>query len=183
VDSIAKRIDGEAVKFVNKYAKNIGIYMDLRYVSQSVNVPFGTVVGALPNGRFAGTALSDGASASQGADEKGPSAVLLSNYHTKNTAYNNRAARLLNIKLSPASVQGDIGTMKLVQFIKSWRDLKLWHLQFNIINRQTLLEAQKHPEEYRSLLVRVAGYSAYFVDLSPNLQEDVINRTEHENIA
>jgi formate C-acetyltransferase len=183
VDSIAKRIDGEAVKFVNKYAKNIGIYMDLRYVSQSVNVPFGTVVGALPNGRFAGTALSDGASASQGADKKGPSAVLLSNYHTKNTAYNNRASRLLNIKLSPASVQGEIGTKKLIQFIKSWRNLKLWHLQFNIINRQTLLEAQKHPEDYRSLLVRVAGYSAYFVDLSPNLQADVINRTEHENIA
>jgi formate C-acetyltransferase len=183
VDSIAKLIDGEAVRFVNKYAKNLGIYMDLRYVSQSVNVPFGTVVGATPNGRFAGTALSDGSSASQGADENGPTAVLLSNYHTKNTNYNNRAARLLNIKLSPSCVQGDIGTKKLVQFIKSWRDLKLWHLQFNIINQQTLLEAQKHPEDYRSLLVRVAGYSAYFVELSPNLQADIIDRTVHDEIA
>ncbi|SFI13468.1 formate C-acetyltransferase [Pseudobutyrivibrio sp. OR37] len=183
VDSIAKRIDKEAVSFVNKYAKNIGIYMDLRYVSQSVNVPFGTVVGATPNGRFAGTALSDGSSASQGADEHGPTAVLLSNYKTKNTNYNNRAARLLNIKLTPASVAGDIGTRKLVQFIKSWRDLKLWHLQFNIINKETLLDAQAHPENYRSLLVRVAGYSAYFVELSRNLQNDVVNRTAHDEIA
>ncbi|MCI5857760.1 MAG: glycyl radical protein [Agathobacter sp.] len=183
VDSIAKKIDGEAVKFVNRYAKNIGIYMDLRYVSQSVNVPFGTVVGATPNGRFAGTALSDGSSASQGADEKGPTAVLLSNYKTKNTNYNNRAARLLNIKLTPASVQGDIGTKKLVAFIKSWRDLKLWHLQFNIINKETLLAAQAHPENYRSLLVRVAGYSAYFVERSPSLQADIVDRTAHEEIA
>ena len=183
VDEIAKRIDGEAVKFVHQYAKNIGIYMDLRYVSQSVNVPFGTVVGATPNGRFAGTALSDGSSASQGADEHGPTAILLSNYKTKNTNYNNRAARLLNIKLTPGSVAGDIGTKKLVQFIRSWRDLKLWHLQFNIINKETLLEAKAHPENYRSLLVRVAGYSAYFVELSPNLQDDVVNRTAHEEIA
>ena len=183
VDSIAKRIDGEAVKFVNKYAQNIGIYMDLRYVSQSVNVPFGTVVGATPNGRFEGTALSDGSSASQGADENGPTAVLLSNYKTKNTNYNNRAARLLNIKLTPSSVAGDVGTKKLVQFIKSWRDLKLWHLQFNIINKETLLAAKAHPENYRSLLVRVAGYSAYFVELSPNLQDDVVNRTAHDEIA
>ena len=183
VDSIAKRIDGEAVKFVNTYAKNIGIYMDLRYVSQSVNVPFGTVVGATPNGRFAGTALSDGSSASQGADEHGPTAVLLSNYKTKNTNFNNRAARLLNIKLTPSSVAGDIGTKKLVSFIKGWRDLKLWHLQFNIINRETLIDAKAHPEKYRSLLVRVAGYSAYFVELSPSLQDDVVNRTAHDEIA
>ena len=183
VDSIAKRIDGEAVKFVNTYAKNIGIYMDLRYVSQSVNVPFGTVVGATPNGRYAGTALSDGSSASQGADEHGPTAVLLSNYKTKNTNYNNRAARLLNIKLTPSSVAGDIGTKKLVSFIKGWRDLKLWHIQFNIINKETLIDAKAHPEKYRSLLVRVAGYSAYFVELSPSLQDDVVNRTAHDEIA
>lgn len=183
VDQIARRIDGEAVQFVHQYAKNIGIYMDLRYVSQSVNVPFGTVVGATPNGRFAGTALSDGSSASQGADEKGPAAVLLSNYHTKNTAYHNRAARLLNIKLTPASVQGEAGTRQLVGFIKAWRDLKLWHLQFNIINQETLLAAQKHPEQYRSLLVRVAGYSAYFVELSPSLQADIIERTVHDALA
>lgn len=183
VDDIAKSIDRRAVEFVHEYAKNLDMYMDLRYVSQSVNVPFGTVVAATPNGRFAHTALSDGSSASQGADVNGPTAVLLSNYKTKNTDYNNRAARLLNIKLTPASVRGEAGTKKLVQFIKSWRDLKLWHLQFNIINRQTLIDAQNHPENYRSLLVRVAGYSAYFVELSKSLQADVVDRTAHEDIA
>ncbi len=70
---------------------------------------------------------------------------------------------------------------EIVSFIKTWRNLKLWHLQFNIINKETLLAAQKNPENYRSLLVRVAGYSAYFVELSPELQNDVILRTEHSD--
>ena len=78
---------------------------------------------------------------------------------------------------------GDIGTKKLVSFIKGWRDLKLWHIQFNIINKETLIDAKAHPEKYRSLLVRVAGYSAYFVELSPSLQDDVVNRTAHDEIA
>ena len=157
--------------------------MDVRYVSQSSNVPFGKVVGALPNGRKAWTALSDGSSASQGADVNGPTAVLLSNYTTKNTDLDNRASRLLNIKLSPSSVQGEAGDELLIKFIRSWCDLKLWHLQFNIINQETLLKARKDPQSYRSLLVRVAGYSAYFVELSPELQDDIILRTEHESIA
>ena len=182
-DELAKLVDREGVLFANKYSKNLGINMDLRYVSQSANVPFGKVVGALPNGRKAGTALSDGSSASQGADIHGPTAVLLSNYRTKNTDLNNRASRLLNIKLSPSTVVGEEGNRKIVQFIRSWCDLKLWHLQFNIINQETLLKAQKNPENYRSLLVRVAGYSAYFVELSPELQADIIDRTEHESIA
>lgn len=182
-DELAKIVDREGVLFSNKYSKNLGIHMDLRYVSQSANVPFGKVVGALPNGRRAGTALSDGSSASQGADVNGPTAVLLSNYRTKNTDLNNRASRLLNIKLSPSTVVGEEGNRKLIQFIRSWCDLKLWHLQFNIINQETLLKAQKEPENYRSLLVRVAGYSAYFVELSPELQADIIDRTEHENIG
>jgi formate C-acetyltransferase len=182
-DELAKLIDRTGVEFAHKYAKNLGINIDLRYVSQSSNVPFGKVVSALPNGRKAGTALSDGSSASQGADIKGPTSVLLSNYSTKNTDYNNRASRLLNIKLSPSVVAGDDGTDNLVRFIKGWRDLKLWHLQFNIINLETLLKAQKNPENYRSLLVRVAGYSAYFVELSPDLQEDIIQRTEHSSFG
>ena len=151
----------------------------MRYVPFTSNVPFGKVVSATPNGRFAYLPLSDGSSASQGADKNGPTAILLSNYYTKNYDYRNRAARLLNVKLSPQCVKGDEGTDKLVQFIKTWCDLKLWHLQFNIINRETLIEAQKHPEQYSSLLVRVAGYSAYFCELSKDLQDDIISRTEH----
>ena len=182
-DELAKLIDRTGVEFAHNNAEKLGINIDLRYVSQSSNVPFGKVVSALPNGRKSGTALSDGSSASQGADVNGPASVLLSNYHTKNTDYNNRASRLLNIKLSPSVVQGEEGTQKLISFIRAWCKLKLWHLQFNIINRETLLKARKTPELYRSLLVRVAGYSAYFTELSYDLQEDIIQRTEHNTLG
>jgi len=178
-DAIAKAIDLQALKFTHQYSKSLGVSLDLRYVPVTSHVPFGKVVSATANGRKAGTALSDGTSASHGADSKGPTAVLMSNAHSKNLGYKERAARLLNIKLSPACVAGENGTRKIISFIRSWCDLKLWHLQFNIINKQTLLAAQQDPEKYRNLLVRVAGYSAYFIDLSPDLQNDVIARTEH----
>lgn len=178
-DEIAKRIDRAAVEFAHQYSPTLGVHLDLRYVPVTSHVPFGKVVGATPNGRKAGAALSDGSSASHGADAKGPTAVLLSNAHSKNRGFRERAARLLNIKLSPACVAGEAGTRRIISFIKTWCDLKLWHLQFNIINKETLLAAQKDPQKYRNLLVRVAGYSAYFIDLTPELQNDVIARTEH----
>lgn len=181
-DEIGKAIDREALKFAKQYSKELGVHLDLRLVPFTSHVPFGKVVSATPNGRKAYTPLADGSSASHGADAKGPTAVLLSNFNTKNYDYRERAARLLNIKLSPATVTGDLGTKKLVSFIKTWSDLKLWHLQFNIINKETLLAAKKDPDRYRGLLVRVAGYSAYFVDLSPDLQDDIIARTEHSAI-
>ena len=89
---------------------------------------------------------------------------------------------LLNIKLSPAAIAGVAGSRKLTQFLRTFCDLKLWHLQFNVINRETMLKAQKEPEHYRNLLVRVAGYSAYFVDLSPSLQDEIIDRTEQTEV-
>jgi formate C-acetyltransferase len=137
------------------------------------------VVGATPNGRKAGEPLSEGISPTQGADTKGPTATLLSIAATKWTKYSQRAARLLNLKLSPQAVAGREGTQRLASFIRAWCDQKHWHIQFNVINRETLIEARKHPERYRDLLVRVAGYSAYFVDLSPDLQNEIIARTEH----
>ena len=94
----------------------------------------------------------------------------------------NRASRLLNIKLSPKSVAGEEGTRKVMDIIRTWCDLKLWHLQFNVVNRATLEAAQKDPNSYRNLLVRIAGYSADFCDLSRDLQNDVIARTEHDNM-
>lgn len=178
-DEIGKILDRELLAFTDKYSKELGVHLDLRYVPFTSNVPFGKVVSASPNGRLAYVPLSDGSSASQGADKNGPTAVLLSNYATKNYDYRNRAARLLNIKLNPQCVAGEEGTEKLVDFIRTWGDLKLWHLQFNIINRLTLIEAQKNPDAYRNLLVRVAGYSAYFCELSKDLQDDIISRTEH----
>lgn len=178
-DEIGKLLDRELLEYTKKYSAELGVHLDLRYVPFTSNVPFGKVVSATPNGRLAYLPLSDGSSASQGADINGPTAILLSNYATKNYDFRNRAARLLNVKLSPQCVQGEDGTEKLVQYIKTWCDLKLWHLQFNIINRETLIEAQKNPEQYASLLVRVAGYSAYFCELSKDLQDDIISRTEH----
>lgn len=178
-DTIAQKIDDIASIAAAANQKKTGVYMDVRYVPVTSHIPFGKVTGALPNGRKAHQALSDGSSASQGADVQGPTAVLMSNYHTKTTEIPNRAARLLNIKLNPSTVRGEAGTEKLMAFIKSWLALKLWHLQFNIINRETLEAAKDHPEDYRSLLVRVAGYSAYFVELTKELQEDIIQRTEY----
>ncbi|MDR1928235.1 MAG: glycyl radical protein [Oscillospiraceae bacterium] len=178
-DEIGKAIDREAIRFTQQYSQALGVRLDLRYVPFTANVPFGKVISATPNGRFAWSPLSDGSSASQGADLSGPTAVLLSNYATKNYDRSHRAARLLNIKLSPACVAGESGTQNLIAFIRAWRDLKLWHVQFNVINRETLLAARANPEAYRNLLVRVAGYSAYFCELSPELQEDIIARTEH----
>lgn len=181
-DSIGKLLDKEALDFTAKYSEELGVHLDLRLVPFTSHVPFGKVVSATPNGRKAYVPLSDGSSASQGADQLGPTAVLLSNYATKNYSYKERASRLLNIKLSPSCVAGEKGTEKLVQFIQAWHDLRLWHIQFNVINTQTLLNAQKKPEDYRNLLVRIAGYSAYFTELSRDLQDDIIARTEQAAI-
>ncbi|MDR1577294.1 MAG: glycyl radical protein [Deltaproteobacteria bacterium] len=179
VDEIARRIDFISQKRAAEVSQERGIHIDLRYVPITSHVPFGRVVSATPNGRKAFTPLSDGSSASHGSDRNGPTAVLLSNHKSKNFHLTNRASRLLNIKLSPSCVQGEAGVLKIVELIRAWCDLKLWHVQFNIINRSTLLAAQKNPEAWRGLLVRIAGYSAYFCDLSPDLQSDIIERTEH----
>ncbi|MGX7950519.1 (2S)-3-sulfopropanediol dehydratase [Oleidesulfovibrio alaskensis] len=179
-DSIAREIDAISVKYGRRYSPELGMHNDVRYVPFTSHVPFGKVVSATPNGRLAWTPLSDGSSASHGADVNGPTAVLQSNFSSKNYGYRDRAARMLNIKFTPKCVEGDEGTEKLVSFIRTFCDLKLWHVQFNVINRDTLIAAQKDPEKYRSLIVRIAGYSAYFVDLSPDLQNDLIARTQHD---
>lgn len=181
-DEIGKAIDRISVEYGGKYSmKDLGMHNDVRYVPFTSHVPFGKVVSATPNGRTDGFPLSDGSSASHGADVNGPTAVLLSNYNTKNMGMRDRAARMLNIKFTPKCLEGDDGTEKLVSFIRTFCDLKLWHVQFNVLNRETLVAAQKDPDKYRNLIVRIAGYSAYFVDLSPDLQNDLIARTEHES--
>jgi formate C-acetyltransferase len=179
-DEIAREIDRVFLEYSARYSRELGIHNDIRYVPFTSHVPFGKVVAATPNGRKAFTPLSDGSSASQGADVNGPTAILLSNYETKNYGFRERAARLLNIRFTPKCVEGDDGTRKLISFIRTFCDLKLWHVQFNVVNQQTLLAAQKEPEKYRNLIVRIAGYSAYFVDLSPDLQNDLISRTGHD---
>ncbi|MFT5700125.1 MAG: pyruvate formate-lyase/glycerol dehydratase family glycyl radical enzyme [Desulforhopalus sp.] len=182
-DDIAMKIDELNVLFGQQYSKDLGMHNDIRYVPFTSHVPFGKVVGATPNGRYAWTALSDGSSASHGADKTGPTSVLLSNYNSKNYGHRDRAARMLNIKFTPKSLEGEEGTDKMVSFIRTMVDLKLWHVQFNVINKSTLIAAQEDPEKYRSLIVRIAGYSAYFCDLSPDLQNDLIARTGHDEMS
>jgi pyruvate formate-lyase/glycerol dehydratase family glycyl radical enzyme len=178
-DSIGLDIESFFARMAHQHKTAFGGELDVRYVTITAHVPFGTVVGATPDGRMAGEALSDGVAPSQGADQNGPTASLASVANTRSGAYRERAARLLNLKLSPSAVAGQGGTKKLISLIRTACDLKLWHLQFNIVNRDTLVAAQKEPEKYRDLLVRVAGYSAYFVDLTPKLQNEIIMRTEH----
>ena len=182
VDSIGKAVERHTMEFSRRYGPELGVYIDTRYVPVTAHVPFGRVVSATPNGRSAWKPLSDGTSASHGADVNGPTGVLLSNVATKNWDMHNRASRMLNLKFSPKTLEGDAGTQRLISFIRSFVDLKLWHLQFNVVNRDTLIAAQKDPKKYASLIVRIAGYSAYFVDLSPDLQNDLIDRTEHATI-
>ncbi len=178
-DAIGHDIESCFVDLTRGVQSAFGGELDIRYVTITAHIPFGAVLGATPDGRKAGEPVSEGVSPSQGADRNGPTASLVSTARTRCEAHKERAARLLNMKLSPAAVAGHEGTRKLMSLIRAACDLKMWHLQFNIVNRETLLAARRDPEKYRNLLVRVAGYSAYFVDLTPKLQEEIIERTEH----
>ncbi|MEW6441411.1 MAG: pyruvate formate lyase family protein [bacterium] len=178
-DRIGRDIEELGVRLTRRYPSAFGGELDIRYVTITAHVPFGAVLAATPDGRKAGEPISEGVSPSQGADRKGPTATLASIASTKASGYRERAARLLNMKISPSAVAGPGGTKKLMSLIRTACDLKMWHLQFNIINRETLIAAKKNPDKYRNLLVRVAGYSAYFVDLTPQLQDEIIHRTEH----
>jgi formate C-acetyltransferase len=181
-DEIAKDLDRVSVEFCQTYGPSLGINNDIRYVPFTSHVPFGRVVSATPNGRTAWFPLSDGSSPSQGADRAGPTAILLSNLMTKNIDLSARAARMLNVKFSPKCLAGDKGTENLIDFIRVFCALKLWHIQFNVINQETLLKAQKEPDKHRDLIVRIAGYSAYFTDLSTDLQNDLIARSCHGSL-
>ena len=178
-DRIGRNIEEFCVKLTRKYKSAFGGELDIRYVTITAHVPFGAVLGATPDGRTAGEPVAEGVSPSQGADRNGPTACLLSIARTKASGYKERAARLLNMKLTPSTVTGPEGTNKLKSLIRTACDMKMWHLQFNIVNRDTLIAAREDPGKYRDLLVRVAGYSAYFVDLSTQLQDEIIKRTAH----
>ncbi|MCT4660511.1 MAG: formate C-acetyltransferase [Tissierellales bacterium] len=144
----------------------------------SAHVPLGAAVGATSDGRKSGEQLADGGlSPMVGRDVKGPTAVLksvskLDNYLTSNGS-------LLNLKFSPKTLEGISGVNKLSDFLNAFMQLKIQHVQFNVISADTLREAQKNPNDYKGLVVRVAGYSAFFTELSKAIQDDLIARTEH----
>jgi len=146
--------------------------------SISANVPNGAVVPATPDGRKAFTPVAEGSSPSSGTDVFGPTAVFKS--VAKLPTERIMGGVLLNQKLSPATIANDANKEKLVSIIRTFfADLKGWHVQYNIVSKETLLAAKKNPEKYRDLIVRVAGYSAFFTTLSPDTQDDIIARTEH----
>jgi len=181
-DQIGYALEKTAVEFAHQYRTTNNTELDVRYVPVTSHIPLGKVVWATPNGRRAREYLSEGSSSSHGADVNGPTAVFMSNVNSKYTGLRERCARLLNIKLSPNITAGRAGARKLAALLRSFCALKLWHIQFNVVNRETLCKAQADPETYRNLLVRVAGYSAYFVDLSPGLQNEIIARVEHTDM-
>jgi formate C-acetyltransferase len=143
----------------------------------TVHIYFGRVTGATPDGRKAWEPVSEGVSPVQGADRKGPTAVIKS---VSKIDHARTGGTLLNQKFAPELLADEDGLDKLAHLIRTYFKLDGHHIQFNVVNAETLREAQKHPEKYGDLLVRVAGYSDYFVNLSEELQNEIISRTEHK---
>ena len=143
------------------------------------HVYFGSVIGATPDGRSAGKPLSEGISPSQGVDKQGPTSVIKS---ASKIDHLRTGGTLLNQKFSPQFFEDEDSYNCLTALIRSYFSLDGHHIQFNVVNAETLRDAQKHPELYRDLIVRVAGYSDYFNDLGEDLQEEIINRTEQEEL-
>lgn len=143
----------------------------------SSHVPHGLVIGALPYGRLAGKPLADGCSPDGGTDHEGPTAVLKSVSKVNHEVHT--SGTLLNMRLDPASVEGEEGLSRITHLIRTFVDLNIYHIQFNVVSSEVLREAQTNPEEYKSLIVRVAGYSAYFTELCKEMQDDIIHRTIH----
>ncbi len=181
-DDDADAFAGELTAFLSEtFGKTRGLLGNPRMMTVipiTSNIPQGASVSALPSGRRAGSPLADGISACQGRDRKGPTALLKSMSKFPHVDYD--GGLLLNVRFTPASVAGEEGRFRLVSFLRTFLDLGLFHIQFNIVGQEVLRCAQERPDDHRSLLVRVAGYSAYFVELSKEMQEDIISRIPHE---
>ena len=152
-----------------------GVYR-VNMLPTTCHVYFGSVIGATAEGRRAGEPLSEGISPVQGTDRLGPTAVIKS---ASKLDHARTGGTLLNLKFTPQVLEGEDGIEKLAQLIRSYFKLGGHHIQFNVVDAQTLRAAQAEPEKHRDLIVRVAGYSDYFCDLSEALQEEIITRTEH----
>ncbi len=184
VDLLLKEAYMEYINEIEKYHTTrhnrgpIGCKYYAGTSSISANVPSGAVVPATPDGRKAFTPVAEGSSPSSGTDLLGPTAVFKS--VSKLPTGKIMGGVLLNQKLSPATLSKDSDKQKLISIVHTFfEDLKGWHVQYNIVSRDTLLAAKKNPEKYRDLVVRIAGYSAFFTTLSPDTQDDIIARTEH----
>ncbi len=177
-DEIAVRVYNDLVASIEGRPNTRGGVFHLNMLSTTCHVYFGLMLGAMPNGRVAHTSISDGTSPSHGADTHGPSAVIKSLGKLDQTM---SGGTLLNERFLPSLLKRDEDVAKLAQLIRSYFAMDGHHIQFNIVDTATLYAAQEHPEDYRDLLVRMAGYSDYFNDMNDDLQSDIIRRTENES--
>lgn len=177
VDMAARRCGQIYCQEVEKYKNPRGGIFHAGMYPVSSNVLFGKDVAALPDGRPAGKPLADGVSPRAGKDRQGPTAAANSVAKLDHFAASN--GTLYNQKFLPSAVAGDTGLKNFSYVVRSYFDHKGMHVQFNVVDRQTLYAAQKEPEKYKDLIVRVAGYSAQFIVLNKEVQDDIINRTEH----
>ena len=154
-----------------------GGHYRINLLPTTVHVYFGKMTGATPDGRKAGEPLSEGVSPVQGADRQGPTAVLKS---AAKIDHLRTGGTLLNQKFTPQLLADNQGIGQMANLVRGYFRLNGHHVQFNVVDASTLRAAQRHPEKYRDLIVRVAGYSDYFVDIGPELQNEIISRTEHK---
>lgn len=176
-DDIAVRVYDDLVKAVEGHPNTRGGQTHLNMLSTTCHNYFGSVCGATPNGRFAHFAISDGTSPAHGSDSHGPTAVVKSLGKLDQTK---SGGTLLNVRFTPQLFKRDEDVNKCASLIRTYFKFGGHHIQFNIVDTETLLDAQKHPDNYRDLLVRVAGYSDYFNDMTEQLQNEIIARTENE---
>jgi formate C-acetyltransferase len=177
VDTITKDCLNIMVKELRKYKTLTGGKYRGVIAPTTAHIQGALACAATPDGRKAGTPLADACSPSQGTDLAGPTASVKS--VAKVEHINCACGTVYNMRLHPATVQDRAGMAKWSDLIRTYFDLGGWELQFNTVDVETLRKAQKHPEQYRDLLIRVVGYSAHFVDLDKAIQDDIISRTEH----
>ncbi|MBL7186771.1 MAG: glycyl radical protein [Phycisphaerae bacterium] len=176
-DTITEEVFDAYYNLLNGRPNNKGGKYRVNLLPTTVHIYFGSVVGAMPCGRKAGESVSEGISPSRGGDRHGPTAVIKSAARIDHVR---TGGTLLNMKFNPQVLAGDDGIEKLTHLIRSYFKLDGHHIQFNVTTAETLREAQQNPEQHRDLIVRVAGYSDYFVDVGRDLQEEIIARTEQQ---
>ena len=176
-DTLAVRIYDDLVKAIEGHPNTRGGKTQLNMLSTTCHNYFGSVCCATPNGRHAHFAISDGTSPAHGADTNGPTSVIKSLGKLDQTK---SGGTLLNVRFVPTLLKRDVDLEKLGSLIRTYFSLGGHHIQFNIVDTDTLLDAQKNPDQYKDLLVRVAGYSDYFNDMTAQLQNEIIARTQNE---
>ena len=176
-DAIAVKVYDDLVDAIEGHPNTRGGKTQLNMLSTTCHNYFGSVCGASVNGRMAKFAISDGTSPAHGADTQGPTSVVKSLGKLDQTK---SGGTLLNVRFVPEMMKSEEDLRKLGSLIRTYFNLGGHHIQFNVVDTETLHDAQKHPERYRDLLVRVAGYSDYFNDMTPQLQNEIIARTENE---